>query len=161
MISFINLVHICQLRWCDNYWYRTVLIYAPARSFYDILPLVYMMTSSNGYIFRVTGPLCGEFTGHRWIPLTKASDTELWCFFEVCLNKRLSKQSRRRWFETPSCSLWRHCSDILARPLKRTCRHIDEIIVNGYVRSFDNYRAASDGNIVKMATYSFYFCYRH
>ena len=27
-----------------------------------------MMTSSNGNIFRVTGPLCGEFTGHRWIP---------------------------------------------------------------------------------------------
>ena len=25
-------------------------------------------------------PLCGEFTGHRWIPLTKASDVELWCF---------------------------------------------------------------------------------
>ena len=39
-----------------------------------------MMTSSNGNIFRVTGPLCGEFTGHRWIPLTKASDAELWFF---------------------------------------------------------------------------------
>ena len=39
-----------------------------------------MMTSSNGNIFRVTGPLCGENTGHRWIPLTKASDAELWCF---------------------------------------------------------------------------------
>ena len=39
-----------------------------------------MMTSSNGSIFRVTGPLCGEFTGPRWIPLTKASNTELWCF---------------------------------------------------------------------------------
>ena len=39
-----------------------------------------MMTSSNGNIFRVTGPLCGEFTGHRWIPLTKASDAELWYF---------------------------------------------------------------------------------
>ena len=25
-------------------------------------------------------PLCGEFTGHRWIPLTKASDAEIWCF---------------------------------------------------------------------------------
>ena len=25
-----------------------------------------MMTSSNGTIFRVTGPLCGEFTCHRW-----------------------------------------------------------------------------------------------
>ena len=33
-----------------------------------------MMTSSNGSIFRVTGHLCGEFTGHRWIPHTKASD---------------------------------------------------------------------------------------
>ena len=31
-------------------------------------------------LFRVTGPLCGEFTGHRWIPLTKASDAELWWF---------------------------------------------------------------------------------
>ena len=39
-----------------------------------------MMTSSNGNIFRVTGPLCGEFTGNRWIPHTKARDAELWCF---------------------------------------------------------------------------------
>ena len=39
-----------------------------------------MMTSSNGNIFRVTGHLCGEFTGHRWIPRTKACDVELWCF---------------------------------------------------------------------------------
>ena len=30
--------------------------------------------------FRVIGPLCGEFTGHRWIPLTKASDAERWYF---------------------------------------------------------------------------------
>ena len=35
-------------------------------------------------IFRVTGPLCGEFTGHRWIPLTQASDAELWCFLLIC-----------------------------------------------------------------------------
>ena len=40
----------------------------------------FMLTSSNGNIFRVTGPLCEEFTGHRWISLTKASDAELWCF---------------------------------------------------------------------------------
>ena len=39
-----------------------------------------MMTSSNGNIFRVTGHLCGEFTSPRWIPRTKASDAELWCF---------------------------------------------------------------------------------
>ena len=39
-----------------------------------------MMTSSNGNIFRVTGLLCGEFTGPRWIPRTKASDAEIWCY---------------------------------------------------------------------------------
>ena len=38
----------------------------------------FMMTSSDGNIFCITGPLCGEFTG-RWIPPTKASDVELWC----------------------------------------------------------------------------------
>ena len=41
---------------------------------------VSMMTSSNGNIFRITGHLCGEFTSNRWIPRTKASDAELWCF---------------------------------------------------------------------------------
>ena len=30
--------------------------------------------------FRVTGLLCGEFTGDRGIHLTGASDAELWCF---------------------------------------------------------------------------------
>ena len=40
----------------------------------------YMMASSNGNIFCVTGPLRGEFTVHRWILRTKASDAELWCF---------------------------------------------------------------------------------
>ena len=39
-----------------------------------------MMTSSNGNIFQVTGHLCGEFTGHRWIPRKKPSHAELWCF---------------------------------------------------------------------------------
>ena len=39
-----------------------------------------MMTSSNGIFFRGTGPLYGELTADRWIPPTKASDTELWYF---------------------------------------------------------------------------------
>ena len=49
------------------------------------------MTSSNGNIFRVTGHLCGEVPGPRWIPRTKASDAELWSvFFDLRLNKWLS-----------------------------------------------------------------------
>ena len=43
------------------------------------VPVMRMMKSSNGNIFRVTGHLCGEFTGPRWIPHTKAGDAELWC----------------------------------------------------------------------------------
>ena len=64
--------------------------------------------SSNGNIFRVTGLLCEEFTGHWWIPCAKASDAGLWCFFDLCLNKRLNKQSWGWWSETPSSPLWRH-----------------------------------------------------
>ena len=53
-----------------------------------------MMTSSNGHIFLVNGPLWGESTGHRWITPTKASDTELWCFLDLHPNKRFSKRHR-------------------------------------------------------------------
>ena len=77
-----------------------------------------MMTSSNENIFRVTGPLCGEFTGPWWIPRTKASDAELWCFLYLRPNKRLRKQRRDWWFETLSNPLWRHCNvfDIYTHP---------------------------------------------
>ena len=40
-----------------------------------------MMPPSNGNIFHVTDPSCVEFTGHRWISLTKA---ELSMFSLVC-----------------------------------------------------------------------------
>ena len=72
-----------------------------------------IMTSSNGENFSVTGPLCREFTGHQWIlserPVTRNFDV----FFDLRLNKRLNKQSRRRWFATHS--LWRHCNAISIR----------------------------------------------
>ena len=46
-----------------------------------------MVTSSNGNIFRVTGPLCGEFTGPGEFPtqrpVTRSFDVSLIC---VCIN---------------------------------------------------------------------------
>ena len=54
--------------------------FAKKHGFEHVFFLSVMMTSSNGSNFRVTGPLCGEFTGLRWNPRTKASDAELWCF---------------------------------------------------------------------------------
>ena len=43
-----------------------------------------IMTLSSGNIFRVTGPLYGKFTGHRWIPLTKASDVASLMLYLIC-----------------------------------------------------------------------------
>ena len=60
------------------------------------------MTSSNGNIFRVTGHLCGEFTGPRWNPAQKPVTRSFYVFFDLRLNKRLSKQSWGWWFETLS-----------------------------------------------------------
>ena len=50
-------------------------------------------------------PVTGEFPS--------PSDVELFDdFFDLCLNKRLSKQLLWYWFETPSRPLWCHCSAI-------------------------------------------------
>ena len=49
-------------------------------------------------------PVTGEFPTRR--PVTRSFDA----FSDLCLNKRLSKHLCGWWFETPSCSLWRHCN---------------------------------------------------
>ena len=49
-------------------------------------------------------PVTGEFPSQR--PVTRSFDV----VFDLCLNKRLSKQSWGWWFETPTCPLWRHCN---------------------------------------------------
>ena len=67
-----------------------------------------MMTSSNGNILRVTGHLCGEFTGPRWIPRTRPMTRNFDVFFDLRPNKLLNKQSWGWWFETLSRPLWRH-----------------------------------------------------
>ena len=71
----------------------------------------YMMTSSHGNIFRVTGlcagnsPVPGEFTAQR--PVTRSFDV----FCDLHPNKRLSKQWWGWWFATPLCPLWRHINE--------------------------------------------------
>ena len=70
-----------------------------------------MMTSSNGNIFRVTGPLCGKFTGPGEFPTQRPVTRSFDVFFDLGLNKRLNKHSWGWWFETLSWSLWRHHND--------------------------------------------------
>ena len=50
-------------------------------------------------------PVTGEFPSQR--PVKRSFDV----LFDLRLNKRVSKQSRRWWFETPSSALWRHCNE--------------------------------------------------
>ena len=52
-------------------------------------------------------PVSGEFPAQRAV--TRSFDV----FFDLCLNKRLSKQSWGWWFETLSRPLWRHCNGIM------------------------------------------------
>ena len=58
--------------------------------------------------FCIAGPLCGEFTGE--FPSQRPVTWSFYVFFDLRLNKRLSKQSGRRYFETLSRPLWRHSS---------------------------------------------------
>ena len=46
-----------------------------------------MMTSSNENIFRVTGPLCGEFTGPGEFPAQRPATRSFDVFFDQRLNK--------------------------------------------------------------------------
>ena len=79
-------------------------------------------TSSNGTNFPITGRLCGEFTGDRWIPLTKGQWRGALIFALICvwikgwINNREAGDLRRHcshydvivmWFEFRGLmSLW-------------------------------------------------------
>ena len=89
-----------------------------------------MMTSSNGNIFRVTGHLCGEFPAQR--PVTRSFDV----FFDLRLNKRLSKQWWGWGFETLSRPLWRLFNDlsILYQLLHVYCSEVSQQLVLWYIK---------------------------
>ena len=79
--------------------------------------------TGDRWILRGNSPVTGEFSAQR---ASNAGNVSIWwrhhmeivsqksvtrgfdVYFRLLLNKRLSKQSRRRWFETPSRSLWRN-----------------------------------------------------
>ena len=100
----------CTLWDFDAYWMFAHEKHAEASRNLLRLPAYNMMTSSNGNIFHITGLLWREFNGHWWIPQTnnqRLVTGSFDVFFDLLLKRQLNKQSRRRWFETPSSSLWR------------------------------------------------------
>ena len=91
---------------------------------WQVCSLVYMMTSSNGNIFRVIPVFYegnnpdGGFPSQG--PVTRRFDGFFFCFcfvLFVCFSfylrlKRWIKRSRRPPLGTSSRSLWRHCNDL-------------------------------------------------
>ena len=51
--------------------------------------------------------ITGDFPAQR--PVIRSFDA----FFDLCLNKRLSKQTWGWWFEMQSRSLWHHCNGMI------------------------------------------------
>ena len=59
-------------------------------------------------------PVSGDFPATR--PVTRSFDI----FFDLRLNKRLSKLWWGWWFESPSCPLWRHSNGCVVSPIQVT-----------------------------------------
>ena len=89
----------------------SVSLIRPRSTRYMYIHNITMMMSSNGNISALlvicagNSPVTSEFPAQR--PLRRIFDV----FFDLRLNKRLSKQSWGWWFETPSFSLWHQCND--------------------------------------------------
>ena len=82
------------------------------------------MTSSNGNISALLAicagisPVPGQFPSQR--PVTRSFDV----FFDLHLNKPLSKQSWSWWFEMPSRQFWRHCNVVTQQWHVSTVRNL-------------------------------------
>ena len=81
----------------------------------DMLWLRHQMETFSALLALCAGnsPVTGEFPAQR--PVTRSFDI----FFDLHLNKRLSKQSWGWWFETQWCLLWRHSNAVY----HERCRH--------------------------------------
>ena len=85
-------------------------LYSNHRRLDGLLNRLFRRGSKKTFKLCVTGlcegnsPVTGQFFGQR--PVTRCLDV----FFDLCLNKRFSKQCWGWRFKTPSRSLWRHCN---------------------------------------------------
>ena len=78
-----------------------------------VLWLTAMITLSNWNIFRFTGALCGNPPVTGDFPPQRPVMRSFEVFFDLLLNKCLSKQPGHRWFETQSRSLSRQCNALI------------------------------------------------
>ena len=102
-IHWIN-KNVIKSQWTSTQWNKKLFVTRYYNLFRSMQSCI-IMTSSNGN--RVTGPVARSFD----------------VFCDLCLNKRLSKQSWGWWFETPSRPLCRHCNDKIWHYWNATATH--------------------------------------
>ena len=88
----------------------------------------HQMDTSSALLSLCEGnpPVTGGFLSQR--PVTQSFGV----FFDLCMNKILSKRKIRQWCETSSRSLWRHCNVAITfspmngnrESLYKLCRHM-------------------------------------
>ena len=74
----------------------------------------HMGTSCLGYELSWVRVVLGTSCPGYELSWVRVVQIPLRCFFDLLLNKRLIKQSRRPWFETPLRWLWRHCNGLIS-----------------------------------------------
>ena len=90
-----------------------------------------IMTSSNGNIFRVTGPLCGEFPPQR--PVTRSFDI----FFDLHLNNTLTANNpTTQWAKASGIAI-----PLLEYSSLSTSR-VDSMVLTNKVYACANFRSA-------------------
>ena len=96
----------CYLSTIVPIQYRFKRVECDTMSYLNILRWRHQMETFSSLQALCAGnsPATGEFPSPR--PVTRSFDV----FYDVRLNKRLGKQSTRRWLETPSRSICCHCN---------------------------------------------------
>ena len=108
----ISKLHIIMLLWgqttSGDYWPVVSLTNGPVMRksvlCHDVITSFLVLLYFKLTLFDFRRGCTGEFPAQR--PVTRSFDV----FFDLHLNKRLSKQSWGWWFEMPSRSLGRHCN---------------------------------------------------
>ena len=122
---------------------------------------LHMMTSSNGNIFRVTGTLCGEFTGPRWIPPHKGQWRGALMFSLICAringgaNNREAGDLRRHrtHYDVIVMNMW----------ISRISRNFHFKYLDQFERCFDNHQTHEKlvGDILTNFTIHFIALIKH
>ena len=98
-------------------------------------------------------PVTGEFPTHR--PAMQSFDV----FFDLRLNKRLSKQSWVWWFETPPRLWWRHCNVVLGAEQATSIICTNDGLVYWRICTSLGLDELTQGDNIKLTRWSCSICY--